>query len=123
MTLTPLTWRTVAAAWACRGPITQHVPSTQHESEPRSLAALAFTTAAFTAVLFLLVIELVAGLAIGFGMGYGIDRLLGTLPVFLVIFIFLGLAAGIKTMLRSARELDAKRAGASQGPSAQGPED
>jgi ATP synthase protein I len=46
---------------------------------------------------------------IGFGMGYGIDWLLGTMPIFLVIFIFLGFAAGIKTMLRSAQELQRKR--------------
>ena len=52
-----------------------------------------------------MVTELVAGLAIGFGIGYGLDRLLGTLPVFLVLFTMLGLAAGIKVMLRTAREL------------------
>lgn len=52
-----------------------------------------------------MVIELVAGLAIGFGIGYGLDRLFGTLPIFLVLFVLLGLAAGIKTMLRSAREI------------------
>ena len=53
-----------------------------------------------------MVIELVAGLGIGFGMGYGLDRLLGTLPLFMVIFILLGLAAGIKTMLNSAKEVE-----------------
>lgn len=56
-----------------------------------------------------MVIELVAGLLIGFGMGYGIDRLFGTLPIFLVIFTFLGLAAGIRTMLRTAQEVQRKR--------------
>lgn len=52
-----------------------------------------------------MVIELVAGLLIGFGMGYGLDVLLGTMPLFLVIFTMLGLAAGIKTMMRSAAEI------------------
>jgi ATP synthase protein I len=52
-----------------------------------------------------MVIELVAGLGIGFGIGYGLDSLFGTLPIFLVLFTLLGLAAGIKTMLRSAREI------------------
>ncbi len=52
-----------------------------------------------------MVIELVAGLGIGFGIGYGLDVLLGTLPIFLVLFVFLGLAAGVKTMLRSAQEI------------------
>lgn len=55
-----------------------------------------------------MVIELVAGLMIGFGIGYGLDALFGTMPIFLVLFIFLGLAAGINTMLRSAREVQRK---------------
>ena len=54
-----------------------------------------------------MVIELVAGVVIGFGIGYGLDSLFGTLPIFLVTFIFLGFAAGIKVMLRSAKELNA----------------
>jgi len=52
-----------------------------------------------------MVIELVVGLGIGFGIGYGLDRLFGTIPIFLVLFTLLGMAAGIKTMLRSAREI------------------
>ena len=57
-----------------------------------------------------MVIELVAGLGIGFGIGYGLDYAFGTLPVFLVIFTLLGMAAGIKTMLRSATEVGKKQA-------------
>jgi len=56
-----------------------------------------------------MVIELVAGLVIGFGIGYGLDTLLGTMPIFLVLFIGFGLAAGVKTMLRSANELQERR--------------
>ncbi|MFW8634967.1 AtpZ/AtpI family protein [Cribrihabitans pelagius] len=56
-----------------------------------------------------MVIELVAGLGIGFGIGYGLDLLFGTLPVFMVLFVFLGLAAGVKTMLRSAQEIQEKK--------------
>ena len=56
-----------------------------------------------------MVIELVAGLGIGFGIGYGLDSLFGTLPIFLVLFTLLGLAAGIKTMLRSAQEIQEKK--------------
>ena len=51
-----------------------------------------------------MVIELVAGLMIGFGIGYGLDTLFGTMPIFLVIFILVGFAAGVKTMLGSAKE-------------------
>ena len=56
-----------------------------------------------------MVIELVAGLGIGFGIGYGLDVLFGTMPIFMVVFIMLGLAAGVKTMLRSAREIQEKK--------------
>lgn len=52
-----------------------------------------------------MVIELVAGLVIGFGIGYGLDVLLGTIPIFLVLFTLLGFVAGVKTMLRTAEEL------------------
>ncbi|CUH68121.1 ATP synthase protein I [Thalassovita gelatinovora] len=52
-----------------------------------------------------MVIEMVSGLGIGFGIGYGLDRLFGTIPIFLVIFTLLGLAAGIKTMIRTSKEI------------------
>jgi ATP synthase protein I len=55
-----------------------------------------------------MVIELVAGLGIGFGVGYGLDTLFGTMPIFLVLFILLGFAAGVRTMLRTAQEIQAK---------------
>ena len=56
-----------------------------------------------------MVIELVVGLLIGFGIGWGLDWLFGTLPIFLMLFTLLGLAAGIKTMLRSAQEMQRKQ--------------
>ena len=52
-----------------------------------------------------MVIELVAGMGIGFGIGYGLDWLFGTTPWFMVVFVILGLIAGVKTMIRSANEL------------------
>ena len=55
-----------------------------------------------------MVTELVAGLLIGFVIGYGLDYAFGTMPVFLVIFIFLGFAAGVKTVIGSAQELQRK---------------
>lgn len=80
-------------------------PQRPHQEEHYSQVSLAWR----------MVIELVAGLMIGFGMGYGIDWIFGTLPIFLVIFVFLGLAAGIKTMLRSAQEAQRKREVVAQG--------
>ena len=56
-----------------------------------------------------MVIELVAGLGIGFGIGYGLDHLFGTMPIFLVLFIGFGFAAGVKTMLQSAKEVQDRR--------------
>ena len=58
-----------------------------------------------------MVIELVAGLLIGFGMGYGLDRLFGTLPIFLILLTLLGFVAGVRTMMRTAREFQAENTG------------
>jgi len=69
-----------------------------HQEEHYSQAQLAWR----------MVIELVSGLGIGFGIGYGLDVLLGTQPFLMVLFIFFGLAAGVKTMLRTAQEAQAK---------------
>lgn len=44
----------------------------------------------------------------GLGIGYGLDHLLGTLPLFLIIFIMLGFAAGVRTMMRTAEEVQRK---------------
>ena len=52
-----------------------------------------------------MVIELVAGIVIGFGIGYGLDRLVGTLPVFLILFTGLGFVAGVRTMMRTAQDV------------------
>ena len=51
-----------------------------------------------------MVTELVAGLGIGFLIGFGLDYVTGLRPVFMVVFVLLGLAAGIKTMMRTANE-------------------
>jgi ATP synthase protein I len=55
-----------------------------------------------------MVIELATGIVLGSAIGYGLDVLFGTLPVFLVIFSLFGFAAGIRTMLGTARELGRK---------------
>lgn len=55
-----------------------------------------------------MVIELATGILLGSAIGYGLDVLFGTLPVFLVIFSLFGFAAGVRTMLGSAKELGRK---------------
>ena len=61
-----------------------------------------------------MVTELVAGIFIGFGIGYGLDVLFGTMPIFLVLFTMFGFAAGVKTMMRSANELQEKAVNAAK---------
>ncbi|OSP56586.1 AtpZ/AtpI family protein [Pseudoruegeria sp. SK021] len=80
----------IAAAKSAASP-----PSKAHQEEHYSKANIGWR----------MVTELVAGLGIGFGIGYGLDVLLGTIPIFLVIFTLLGFAAGVKTMMRTAKEV------------------
>ncbi len=55
-----------------------------------------------------MVTELVAGLLIGLSIGWGLDALFGTRPLLLVLFVLLGLAAGVRVMLRTAAEVQTK---------------
>ena len=55
-----------------------------------------------------MVVELVAGLGIGFVIGYGLDMVLGTKPFLMVVFTLLGFAAGVKTVIRTAQELQTR---------------
>ena len=59
-----------------------------------------------------MIIELTAGVFIGFGLGYGLDFLFGTKPFFILLLTLLGFAAGVKTMMKSARELQKKEVSA-----------
>ncbi len=68
-----------------------------------------------------MIIELVAGIGIGVGMGWGLDLLFGTAPWLMIVFTLFGLAAGVKVMLETARELNpgaGPAAGAGTGPAA-----
>ncbi len=47
-------------------------------------------------------IELVSALAVGVGIGFLLDKWLDTTPWFLVVFFFLGAAAGILNVYRAA---------------------
>ncbi len=70
-----------------------------------------------------MVIELIAGLGIGFGIGYGLDALFGTKPIFMVLFILFGFAAGVKVMLGTAAQMQKSadaEAGAAPGAGSEG---
>lgn len=56
-----------------------------------------------------MVIELVVSITVGAAMGWGLDVLLGTLPLFLVVFVLLGFAAGVRTLMRTAAEMQRRR--------------
>jgi len=51
-------------------------------------------------------IELVAALAVGGGIGWLLDHWLGTMPLFLLLFFFLGAAAGLLNVFRAARDMN-----------------
>jgi len=51
-------------------------------------------------------IEMVVSVAVGAGLGYLIDDWAGTSPLFMIVFLFLGFAAGIMNVLRIVRGLD-----------------
>lgn len=57
-----------------------------------------------------MVIELVAGMGLGLAIGFGLDAVFGTRPLMLVIFVLLGFAAGVRTMMRTASEVREGRA-------------
>ncbi|MEM1297845.1 MAG: AtpZ/AtpI family protein [Pseudomonadota bacterium] len=56
-----------------------------------------------------MVIDLVVSMMVGAAMGWGLDWLLGTLPLFLIIIILFGFAAGVRNVLRAAEEMQRKQ--------------
>lgn len=52
-----------------------------------------------------MVIELATGMGLGLAIGLGLDTLFGTAPWMIVIFALLGFAAGIRTMLGTAKAM------------------
>ena len=56
-----------------------------------------------------MVTELVVGMMLGLAIGYGLDALLGIRPVMLVVFGLLGFAAGVRTMMKTAAEMQGGR--------------
>lgn len=51
-------------------------------------------------------VEMVAALGVGLAIGWGLDRWLGTKPWLMVLFFFLGSAAGILNAYRAASGMD-----------------
>lgn len=55
---------------------------------------------------FRLSTELVVGLVVGIGMGWLLDDWLGTSPWLLILFFFLGMAAGVLNVIRTAAAMN-----------------
>jgi len=56
--------------------------------------------------------EFIAGILVGAGLGYLLDLLAGTTPWGLIVFLFLGFAAGVLNVLRAAGRVAEPAAGA-----------
>ena len=53
-----------------------------------------------------MVIELVTGMVLGIGLGIALDYIIGSEPVFLILFSILGFMAGVKTMMATAKKMN-----------------
>ena len=53
-----------------------------------------------------MVIELVTGMVLGLSLGIALDYILGSEPIFLIIFSLLGFMAGVRTMIATAKKMN-----------------
>jgi ATP synthase protein I len=70
-------------------------PEDEHDGPSRRAMGLAFRVG----------VELAAALLVGGGIGWLLDAWFGTSPAMLIVFFFVGAAAGILNVFRAAREL------------------
>jgi len=57
-------------------------------------------------IAFRLSTEFVAAPFVGGAIGWGLDRLFGTTPILLLVMFCLGIAAGFRNLLRTAKEMN-----------------
>ena len=53
-----------------------------------------------------MIIEHVTGMLLGVSLGLGLDYIIGSEPIFLIIFSLLGFMAGVKTMMATAKKMN-----------------
>ena len=53
-----------------------------------------------------MVIELVTGMLLGVSLGMALDYVVGSEPLFLIVFSLLGFMAGVKTMMATAKKMN-----------------
>lgn len=56
-----------------------------------------------------LIVEILAGIGVGGFVGWWADKVLGTKPVLMLVFLGLGMAAGLMNSVRTASELRRKQ--------------
>lgn len=57
---------------------------------------------------FRLASEFVAAIFVGTGIGWILDSLLNTIPIFFIVFMMTGFAAGVRNVIRTAAEMNAE---------------
>jgi ATP synthase protein I len=60
-------------------------------------------------IAFRLVADLLAGVIVGGGIGWALDRVFGTSPLLLIVMFLLGVAAGMRNLMRTAREMNQRQ--------------
>ena len=70
-------------------------PSKEENAARRKAMGIAFRIAT----------DMIAGVAVGGFLGWLLDSWLGTAPILLIVFLLLGIAAGLRNSLRAARQL------------------
>jgi ATP synthase protein I len=83
---------------ALRGRVERHDEAAgENAAVPRTATGFAFRVG----------VELVAALVVGGGLGWLLDYALGTGPLLLIVFFFLGAGAGILGVFRAAKQINA----------------
>jgi len=60
-------------------------------------------------IAFRLLSELIAAVLVGGGVGWALDQVLGTSPLLLILLFLTGMAAGVITVVRTARQMENNR--------------
>ena len=57
-------------------------------------------------IAFQLVAELLAAVLVGGGIGWALDRVFGTSPILLIVMFLVGVAAGMRNLMRTAKRMN-----------------
>jgi ATP synthase protein I len=57
-------------------------------------------------IAFQLVAELLAAVIVGGGIGWALDRVFGTSPILLIVMFLVGVATGMRNLMRTARRMN-----------------